>query len=198
MKWPLVFSWVGCSAPAPARVRRRSSKCESDTPMSNQNRKHQKTASKPAVVKAPIVAEAPAPAPVVVEMPAPAPVVAEPVAPVVTDVPAPAAAPKKEVWEDTMKKAQASFAKTGTFREGTNRFVLYPLLNRDEGMSLNEAVEAIEKAGRVRKLSTVQTDLHDIAKITQRKLIRCDKGDLKRYKLAPVAPVAPVAEEVKA
>jgi hypothetical protein len=174
-------------------------------PNQNQNRKHQKTASKPAVVKAPIVAEAPAPAPVVVETPAPAPVPQDvtdtlgAIPPVVaTDVPAPAAAPKKEVWEDTMKKAQASFAKTGTFREGTNRFVLYPLLNRDEGMSLNEAVEAIEKAGRVRKLSTVQTDLHDIAKITKRKLIRCDKGDLKRYKLAPVAPVAPVAEEVKA
>jgi hypothetical protein len=193
MKWPLVFSWVGCSAPAPARVRRRSSKCESDTPMARD--RHQKTAAKTSNVKAPIVAETPVP--VIVETPAPAPA-PEPVAPVATDVPAPVAAPKKVEWEDTMKKAQASFAKTGTFREGTNRFVLYPLLNRDEGMSLNEAVEAIEKAGRVRKLSTVQTDLHDIAKITDRKLVRCDKGDLKRYKLAPVAPVAPVAEEVKA
>jgi hypothetical protein len=120
-----------------------------------------------------------------------APVETAPVAPVET---APVAAPvEKVIWADVMKKAKASFAKTQALREGTNRFVLYPLLCRDEGMSLNEAVEAIAKAGRVRKLNTVQTDLHDIAAITDRKLVRCDKGDQKRYKLAPVAP-APVAE----
>jgi hypothetical protein len=47
-------------------------------------------------------------------------------------------------------------------------------------------------------MSSIHTDLHDIAKITQRKLVRCDKGEVKRYRLATVAP-APVAatEEVK-
>jgi len=114
----------------------------------------------------------------------------------VAETPAPVAAPEKVKWEDTMKKAQASFAKTGAFREGTNSFVLYPLLQREEGVSLQEASAATqERGGKLRQLSSIHTDLHDIAKITQRKLVRCDKGDLKRYKLAPVAPVA---EEVKA
>jgi hypothetical protein len=117
-------------------------------------------------------------------------------APVVAETPATPAAPEKVKWEDTMKKAQASFAKTGAFREGTNRFVLYPLLQREEGVSLQEASAATqERGGKLRQLSSIHTDLHDIAKITQRKLVRCDKGDLKRYKLAPVAPVA---QEVKA
>jgi hypothetical protein len=119
--------------------------------------------------------------------------------PVTTDVPAPAVAPKV-TWEDTMKKAQASFAKTGSFREGTNRALLYPLLTRPEGVSLVEASDAtLARGGKVRVTSSIHTDLHDIAKITQRKLVRCDKGDQKRYRLADVAPVAPVAatEEVK-
>lgn len=118
------------------------------------------------------------------ETPAPAPVVA-------TEAPAPAPETEKVTWADTMKKAQASFAKTGAFREGTNRFVLYPLLNREEGLSLQEAAAATsERGGKIRSLSSIHTDLHDIAKITQRKLTRCDKGEVKRYRLAPVAPVA--------
>jgi len=137
------------------------------------------------------VAETPA-----IETPAPAPIVETPAPAPVAETPAPAAAPEKVKWEDTMKKAQASFAKTGAFREGTNRFVLYPLLQREEGVSLQEASAATqERGGKLRQLSSIHTDLHDIAKITQRKLVRCDKGDLKRYKLAPVAPVA---QEVKA
>jgi hypothetical protein len=134
-----------------------------------------------------IVAEAAA----VAATEAPAPVA--PVAPVAT--PAPEA---KVIWADVMKKAQASFAKTGSFREGTNRAVMYPLLQRPQGMSLAEAVTAVAGAGRVRREATIQTDLHDIASITQRKLIRCDKDGVKRYRLADLAPIAaPEAVEVK-
>jgi hypothetical protein len=132
------------------------------------------------------------------------PVVAEPVAPVVTEpvapaAPAPVAEAPKVSWEETMKKAQASFSKTGSFREGTNRALLFPLLDREEGLSLSEAATATQTIGhKPRSLSSIHTDLHDIAKITQRKLVRCDKGEVKRYRLATVAP-APVAatEEVK-
>jgi hypothetical protein len=139
-------------------------------------------------VKAPLVANTPAPEAVVeapaVVAPAPAPA---PVAPVVTE--------EKVTWADTMKKAQASFAKTGAFREGTNRFVLYPLLCREQGLSLSEAAQATqERGGKSRSLSSIHTDLHDIAKITQRKLVRADQGEVKRYRLAPVAPAQ---EEVK-
>jgi hypothetical protein len=102
---------------------------------------------------------------------------------------------EKVTWADTMKKAQASFAKTGAFREGTNRFVLYPLLCREQGLSLSEAAQATqERGGKSRSLSSIHTDLHDIAKITQRKLVRADQGEVKRYRLAPVAPAQ---EEVK-
>lgn len=136
-------------------------------------------------------APAPAPAPIALDMtdPANAP-----------NASAPAPAEVKVSWEETMKKAQASFAKTGSFREGTNRFVLYPLLDREEGLSLVEAAAATQqRGGKPRNTSSIHTDLHDIAKITQRKLVRCDKGTDKRYKLAPVAsaPVATVTEEVK-
>ena len=142
------------------------------------------------------VAETPAIETPAIETPAPAPIVETPAPAPVAETLAPVAAPEKVKWADTMKKAQASFAKTGAFREGTNRFVLYPLLNREEGVSLQEASAATqERGGKLRQLSSIHTDLHDIAKITDRKLVRCDKGDLKRYKLAPVAPVA---EEVKA
>jgi hypothetical protein len=141
-------------------------------------------ANKPAIV---------APAPVI-ETPAPAPVIETP-APVVAAVPA-ATTAEKVSWEDTMKKAQASFAKTGSFREGTNRAILFPLLDRPEGLSLAEASAAtLARGGRSRSTSSIHTDLHDIAKITQRKLVRADQGETKRYRLAVVAPV--IAEEVK-
>jgi hypothetical protein len=143
------------------------------------------------VVETPVVATAP-----VVETP-----VVETPAPVATAEPTPAPAPETEkvTWADTMKKAQASFAKTGAFREGTNRAILFPLLDREEGLSLAEAAAAtLARGGKSRNLSSIHTDLHDIAKITQRKLIRADKGDQKRYRLAPLAPLAPVKmEEVK-
>jgi hypothetical protein len=158
------------------------------------------------VAKGPLKTSAPAETPInvivetgattPVEIVTPAPVVETP-APVIAAVPAATPAEKVE-WEDTMKKAQASFAKNGSFREGTNRAVMYPLLCRDQGMSLQEAVAAIASVGRVRKLNTVQTDLHDIAKITDRKLIRCDRGEVKAYRLATVAPVvAPVVAETE-
>lgn len=117
-------------------------------------------------------------------------------APTTEAAPAPAPEPAKVSWEDTMKKAQASFAKSGTFREGTNRAVLYPLLNREEGLSLAEAAAATQaRGGKPRNLSSIHTDLHDIAKITTRKLVRCDKGDQKRYRLATLP--APATEEKK-
>jgi hypothetical protein len=145
-----------------------------------------KSADLPKTVETPVV-ETPVVATPAVETPAP--VATEAPAPVVTDAPA----TEKVSWEATMKKAQASFAKTGQFREGTNRFVLYPLLQREEGVSLAEAAEETQKrGGKARSLSSIHTDLHDIAKITQRKLVRCDKGEIKRYRLASVAP-APVA-----
>jgi hypothetical protein len=153
--------------------------------------------SKP-VETAPVVETVTIEAPAI-EAPAPSTAPIEAPAPVASETPAPST--EKVVWADVMKKAQASFAKTGAFREGTNRAVLYPLLCRDEGMSLHEAVDAIAKAGRVRKLNTVQTDLHDIAAITTRKLVRHrlagDAEGTKRYKLAPLAPVAPIVEEAK-
>jgi hypothetical protein len=123
-------------------------------------------------------------------------------APAADATPAPAA--EKVSWEDTMKKAQMSFAKTGAFREGTNRAVLYPLLNREEGVSLTEALNAtLARGGKLRQQSSIHTDLHDIAKITQRKLTRCDAGEVKRYRLAPIeapkseAPAAETNEEAK-
>jgi hypothetical protein len=144
--------------------------------------------------------------PIAVIASAEAPAVTEPVAdapaPVVTETPAaPAVVAEvaKVSWEETMKKAQASFAKTGSFREGTNRAILFPLLDREEGLSLSEAAAATQaRGGKPRSLSSIHTDLHDIAKITQRKLVRCDKGEVKRYRLAaaPVAPVAPATETV--
>jgi hypothetical protein len=156
------------------------------------NRSNQKSAPRaPKSVETPaVVIETPA---VVIETPAietPAPVVETP-APVVAETPA------KVSWGDTMKKAQASFAKTGAFREGTNRHILYPLLDRPEGITLDEAAKAtLARGGKARGLSSIHTDLHDIAKITQRKLVRADKGDQKRYRLADV-PAPVVAETEK-
>jgi hypothetical protein len=160
--------------------------------MTRQHQKNQKSSKSSKIVETAPIVETPTvveTAPVV-ETPAPAVVETAPVAPVATE--------EKVTWADTMKKAQASFAKTGAFREGTNRFVLYPLLQREEGVSLQEASKATEeRGGKPRALSSIHTDLHDIAKITQRKLVRCDQGLNKRYKLAPLAPVAPATEEVK-
>ena len=169
---------------------------------------------KPSHKEAPVVKEAPAvetaapeakvettvapEAPVASAEQAPAP------APTTEAAPAPAPEPAKVSWEDTMKKAQASFAKTGSFREGTNRAILYPLLNREEGLSLAEAAAAtLARGGKPRNLSSIHTDLHDIAKITTRQLVRCDKGDQTRYRLASLpapapAPIEEKKEEVKA
>lgn len=185
--------------------------------MANQNKAARRAArnEKPSSKEAPVVKEAPAvetaapeakvettaapEAPVASAEQAPAP------APTTEAAPAPAPEPAKVSWEDTMKKAQASFAKTGSFREGTNRAILYPLLNREEGLSLSEAAAAtLARGGKPRNLSSIHTDLHDIAKITTRKLVRCDKGDQKRYRLAPLPPAQPVQmteekkEDVKA
>jgi len=90
----------------------------------------------------------------------------------------------KSTWGESVAKARVAFAKRKTFREGTNRAVIYALLEREGGCSLAEASAAIKNT--TRKLNSLYTDFHDIASITGRKLRMSKRNDVAYYSLATV------------
>jgi hypothetical protein len=102
--------------------------------------------------------------------------------------PAPVIRAKSEKWAATVAQAQKAFALKG-FRADSNRAVLLPLLDREEGVSLAEAAAAVKHD---RKQSTIATDFNDVATITKRHLVRCDRqiGETieRRWKLGSHNP----------
>jgi acyl-CoA reductase-like NAD-dependent aldehyde dehydrogenase len=92
-----------------------------------------------------------------------------------------AASETKSTWGDVVAKARVSFAKRRAFRENTNRATIYAMLQRESGVSLAQASAAIKNTSR--KLNSLYTDFHDIATITQRKLVMSKRDDVAYYTL---------------
>jgi hypothetical protein len=76
-------------------------------------------------------------------------------------------------------QSQAAYARDGAFKEGSNRAIIFALLDRPEGATLEECSAAIRN--RSRTLVSLRTDLDEVARITQRPLVRikdrCYLGD---------------------
>jgi hypothetical protein len=77
-------------------------------------------------------------------------------------------------------RARERFAELGAFRRGTNEAVIYDLLQRDGGATLDECRLACRNPNRA---SSIITDLCDVASITQRNLVKTDHCGVMHYSL---------------
>ncbi len=78
------------------------------------------------------------------------------------------------------EKARDHFAATGRFRDGTNRAAILSYLQRPEGATEAEMKAACRNPNRI---SSIMTDVKDVAAIVNRKLAWFEDGPERRYYL---------------
>jgi hypothetical protein len=110
-------------------------------------------------------------------------IVSAPEAPVAVETPVAPKGKGYDKWADVVEKQRANYAASG-FKPGSVNAILLPLLEREEGVSLEEAHAAIN-GGTRRKVATLIGDFSAIMTITQRKKLTKVVDNVKRYFLLP-------------